>query len=319
MNQKLKLLHQTGTEREPREVLHFGAWRGQLEDCLRKPKKKSVHGLRVATLRLGAEVEQRLESQKPVPTSHAAKRWQNQAKKLRHALGGVREIDVHLAKLDGLRETLAPTNDYMPRSSRQSERRIAALERTLKQDRRAAAKALSATIEARFDRLLGASRALEAELRSQSPVEKMPEAHSILSMVGKLASDFPSLDTNSLHDFRKRVKKVRYQADLLASSDPALAALAGVLKRMQDAIGEWHDWQALAKLARKLVGHSDSGGLQEMLATMADTSLEKALSFCARELAHFQRASSGASGAAIAKIPIRRVEASSAPSARCFA
>ena len=320
MNPRLKALVSPQTKSEPREGLRFEAWRGLLDDCLRRPRKKAVHGLRVATLRLNAEVEQCLESHTSDPASHAAKRWRNQAVKLRHALGNVREIDVHLAKLEGLRNSLAPEDDYQPRSSRQSLRCIAALQRSLKHDRREAAKEFTAAIGARHDRLLRASRMIESHISQEELVENKRKDPDLLRMVARLASDFPKLDTESLHDFRKRVKNLRYQADLLAPSDPKLAALAAVLKRMQDAIGEWHDWEDLAKLARRKFGrHSDRGGLDELLRTMTDTSLEKALSFCARELAHLHRAlpHGEPSGQPIKRISVRRAEpASSSPVSR---
>jgi CHAD domain-containing protein len=311
MNRKLMAPDQPKTKPESKQGLHFDGWRGLLEDCLRRPRKKSVHGLRVATLRLGAEVEQWLESHPTELALRTAKRWRNQAVKLRHALGDVREIDVHLAKLEGLRNSLVPQDHYQPRSSRQSLRRIEALGRALKQDRRAAAKEFSATLAARHERLLRASRAMESAIRNEEFAEQKRESHNLLTVVARLASDFSSLGTDSLHDFRKRVKKLRYQADLLASADPSLAAIAGVFKRMQDAIGEWHDWEALAKLAHRRFGkRSDDGGLEELLKTMTDTSLEKALTFCARELAHLQRnlPHSRPSGPSIEKIPVRRAQ-----------
>jgi CHAD domain-containing protein len=318
MNHKLKAVDRPKTTPVREETSHFEVWRGLLDDCLRKPKKKCVHALRVATLRLEAEVEQGLQSHKAHDLAvHAAKRWRNQAVKLRRALSDVREIDVHLARLAVLCTSLATHGDYQPRSSRQSLHRIGTLQSWLKQERRTAAKQLSAAMDARRERLLRVSREIESHFPGRDSSDKKRGAQTVLGMMDQLASDFPRLTTDSLHDFRKRVKKVRYQADLLASAEPAIASLAGVLKRMQDAIGEWHDWQDLAKLALRRFGkHSDDGGLQELLATQTDESLEKALSFCARELARFQHASreDGPSRASIDKMPVRRAEPPSAPS-----
>ena len=69
-----------------------------------------------------------------------------------------------------------------------------------------------------------------------------------------LAADaMPLLDAENLHDFRKVTKKARYVAESAAEKGP-YSSVAKALKRIQDAIGEWHDWQCLLEEAGTALG-----------------------------------------------------------------
>lgn len=62
----------------------------------------------------------------------------------------------------------------------------------------------------------------------------------------------PSLHAENLHDFRKATKKARYLAEAGAAGDSSSVAKA--LKRIQDSIGEWHDWLCLGEEAEAALG-----------------------------------------------------------------
>ena len=62
----------------------------------------------------------------------------------------------------------------------------------------------------------------------------------------RAADAMPLLDAENLHDFRKATKKARYVAESAAEKGP-YSSVAKALKRVQDAIGEWHDWLCLWK------------------------------------------------------------------------
>jgi CHAD domain-containing protein len=63
----------------------------------------------------------------------------------------------------------------------------------------------------------------------------------------------PELDASNLHDFRKGAKKARYVAEA-GGDDPAALAMAKAIRRVQDAIGDWHDWEVLEGEAREALG-----------------------------------------------------------------
>lgn len=294
MNSGARILESQKTHSaEPDWSQQFQNWRDLLAECRHKPSKRRVHALRVATLRLTAEVDHWREGHEAeLPTHHAAKRWTRQAKKLRRALSEVRETDVHLGKLASLPNTLSAPAGYRARSSKLALRQLAALHSTLKQERRVAAKRLADDIETRLNRLQKASRAIELSIAIEFSAPILP-ANGVVRMFRDVVRDFPVLDSSCLHDFRKRIKSVRYQAELFAHSDPQLQKLAVALKAMQGATGDWHDWCALAEVsARRFHHRTKNGGLTELLQTLTQESLQKALELCERQLAPYREAAS---------------------------
>jgi CHAD domain-containing protein len=67
-----------------------------------------------------------------------------------------------------------------------------------------------------------------------------------------LCREIPVLDAGRLHDFRKGAKHARYLAE--GGEDEWSQRTAKRLKRVQDAIGLWHDWVVLAEEARAAAG-----------------------------------------------------------------
>jgi CHAD domain-containing protein len=63
----------------------------------------------------------------------------------------------------------------------------------------------------------------------------------------------PLLHPENLHDFRKATKKARYLAEMGAEGQSD-GGVAKALKRVQDAIGEWHDWLCLGEEAKAALG-----------------------------------------------------------------
>jgi CHAD domain-containing protein len=99
-----------------------------------------------------------------------------------------------------------------------------------------------------------------------------------------LAADaMPLLDAENLHDFRKMTKKARYVAESATEKGP-YSSVAKALKRVQDAIGEWHDWQclleeagtALGKDAPELSGHLEREVERHFAAAMKTTQTMRA-------------------------------------------
>jgi len=256
-------------------------WRQLLSQCGRKPTRKSVHGLRVATLRVQAVVECWLRGQEPdAPATRAAECWIKQGKKLRRVLNPVREADVSLAKLARLRASTAEPPEGQPPCGRSCLRQIGELERRLAERRQAAAKELVAGIEDRRKRLERLSSELEAAL---APHPCSCSAEELRTRVAGLREKFPELDAKSLHPFRKRIKKVRYLAEISAATDPLAGQQAVTLRRMQSAAGEWHDWQGLAQMASRAFRRGDTAnGLAKLLEAQAQESLKEALKLCRR-------------------------------------
>lgn len=300
------------------------AWRGLLAACGRKPSRKRVHSLRVATLRIQAELEYELGgSRQGNPAARAARRWNRQAEKLRRALSPVRGADVNLARLDQLRGTFCEKDLDLSRMSRMCNRQVDALEQRLVQLRKAAARELIAEIEARRARLERCGREIEAAFAAEAPRAAGSERSEVRVLIAGLAEEFPELNRERLHEFRKRVKMVRYLAESSTVVDPAAARRVAALKRMQAAAGEWHDLQALAKTAaRTFRGRDKERGLAELLETLAAESLQRALETCGRALKLLLQhgARNGPSRVPVSsKLPVRRADPVAASDERKFA
>jgi CHAD domain-containing protein len=267
---------------DPAPQLAFESWRILLDECGRKPSRKHVHLLRVSTLRLQAQLDHKLETRVAAHSAaRAARCWNKHAEKLRDSLSAVREIDVFRDKLSVLRGTLDAPSGYSPRSSRACSRQIEELEVWLERERKIAAKKLVADLKHRKERLERLSVELETTQALGYSLLPVSSSSDVFKMYGEAIADFPKLDADCLHDFRKRIKNVRYLAELFAKTDPQTARLAAALKTMQGAVGEWHDWQELAQLASRQFRKRHKGGvLTRLLETLSEESLQKALECC---------------------------------------
>jgi len=280
------------------------AWLELLDRCGSKPTRKRVHALRVTTLRLQAELERDL-AELPY-ASHQAQamlRFGKQAEKLRQALGPVREIDVWIGKLRGLRRSLNKPGEYVPRSLQECLRGIDRLEDRLLRKRRTAGKKLVASIENKSVRFEKAAEELEVTPEASRHSDAAGIAKELVAHFGRVRGEFPVLDEANLHEFRKRIKTVRYLAEIHASVDRECARIATQMKKLQSAIGEWHDWQALADETMR-VHHAWSKPLAEMLESVSKETFETALETAHSVTARMQ--GEGAEGAEpLRKLPAR--------------
>ena len=254
-------------------------WAGLLDRCGRKPTRKRIHALRVTTLRLQAELER--DAADLPSASHqvqAILQFGRQSARLRQALGRVRELDVWISKLRGLRASLIETPHYVPASTRDCSRQIDRLESRLKEKRRWFEKKLVAEIDKRQAQLTRAAEEAGAAVESGTRTFGLDMFENVLARFAAVAAAFPTLTDENLHDFRKQIKTVRYLAEIVPG-DAACARLAAQMQKLQSAIGEWHDWHVLAQdVSRSKRGKRQF--LAELLENIAQESLESALETC---------------------------------------
>jgi CHAD domain-containing protein len=79
-----------------------------------------------------------------------------------------------------------------------------------------------------------------------------------------------------LHQYRIMGKRARYIAEL-AVDDAATKRLVANLKKMQDVIGDWHDWLKLTQKAEKLLGNSRDSALVAMLRNVTQAKFHQSL------------------------------------------
>jgi CHAD domain-containing protein len=260
------------------------------------PGVESVHHLRTGTRRVEATLETLAREAGArglgLAAEEARQRWLRQLKKVRRAAGMVRDLDVH-------RELLA--ENFLPPSDTASDKVAAelaeatatasgsdtitpleeqarALDGWLKSRRASAADGLSKTLDDHAKRLLEAEQqfmAAVAQRRSAASRAHRPVARLALEDYLRLVDAMPLLDKENLHDFRKGAKKARYIAES-DDNDQAAKAIAKTIKRVQDAIGKWHDWEVVAGEAREALG-SDGEALQSDLLARGQRAYERAM------------------------------------------
>ena len=90
-----------------------------------------------------------------------------------------------------------------------------------------------------------------------------------------------SADDEALHRYRVAVKRARYAAEFAPKSAESIQWLAG-LKRLQDALGNWHDWMTLTHTAIERLGDVSQSSLVAMLHNVTRGKYRQALSAVSR-------------------------------------
>lgn len=197
------------------------------------PKPREVHLLRT-TIR-------RVETFFP-DDEHAAaveRKVQKQLDRVRRRAGKVRDVDVHLQALRSLPRVLdTAARDALAHALQK------ARQRRLKRLTRALADARDHGIVKRLRQVTSALSAA-ADARAVDPDRALT---AILDDFARARQDAEPFDAPSLHHFRIATKRLRYRAEMLPSSTAAATAVTE-LKRVQDAIGSWHDWLTLGRRA----------------------------------------------------------------------
>jgi CHAD domain-containing protein len=211
-----------------------------LDECIQTGDKEAVHRVRTGSRRVQAILEATVRQNGAF--TDAAKAWLRPLKQVRRAAGEVRDLDVHRGLLEQyvgkhpepLASQAKRLDHWLAGERRDRERRMA---KQMKKRQEALAEAQAAFLNLQDGLPKGRRRAtISAETVA---VEDFIRAVDLM----------PVLDAENLHDFRKATKKARYVAE-----SGATGVISKALKRVQDAIGEWHDWFCLqqeAKLALK--------------------------------------------------------------------
>src|SRR5712672_1119498 len=184
-----------------------------------KLKPESVHGFRTGARR----VQTLLEELAPDRTRND-KKLLNLLKRIRKRAGKVRDLDVQLAALRSLK---------IPREPRRKTQMVNHLIELRGQQEKKLRKAVDedAVREIR-KRLKRASKNFNPEA-SQDP---LAVASGMLEGIGR--GDAPVTEA-LLHKYRILSKRARYAAEFAEQSNEAAQFITGI-KRLQDALGDWH-------------------------------------------------------------------------------
>jgi CHAD domain-containing protein len=229
--------------------------------CVQDADPESVHRLRTGSRRLQAMLEVTLREDGPAVNAldKPARAWLRQLKRVRGAAGAVRDLDVQCKLLEKWTKKRVEISDVRNETSRDPgrfEAQVVVLDRWLKDERRHLTHTMRKQIKKRQPRLAERQAALFRSISDSSLiVVRTPRPADAVALEDfvRAVDTMPLLDAANLHDFRKATKKARYVAEAGAEGQ-TLSSVAKALKQVQDAIGEWHDWQCLAEDARVGLG-----------------------------------------------------------------
>ncbi len=192
-----------------------------------------VHSFRTTTRRL----EVLLERLTP-KSGRSEKKLLKLLGRIRKRAGRVRDLDVQLAALRSLKVPLEP------RRKTQFTQRL--LELRLKQEKKLGKMLKRKDLREILKRLQRVSRA--ADLNSTADPSMVAK-----QMIAAVERPNGRIDEDVLHRYRTVVKRARYAAEFAPKSEEATHLIAQ-LKRLQDALGNWHDWLILTQTAEQHLG-----------------------------------------------------------------
>jgi CHAD domain-containing protein len=233
------------------------AFNAAIAQCVEDADSDAVHRVRTGSRRLQAMLEAMLRENATFAPDHPARPWLRQLKQIRRAAGPVRDLDVHRELLENLvGKAAARDSDTNPLDKPAETKQAEMLDDWLKSERKHLARGMQKEIRKRQHGLAERQTAVLNAIGSV-PLESVRTGRSAdavaLEDFVRAVDAMPLLDAENLHDFRKATKKARYVAESAAEKGP-YSSVAKALKRVQDAIGEWHDWLCLFEEAGTALG-----------------------------------------------------------------
>jgi CHAD domain-containing protein len=216
----------------------------------------TVHSFRTTTRRLQTLLEELVPER-----TRKQKKLLKTLRGIRKQAGKVRDLDAQLAALRSMQVPLE--------SRRQTQLLQGLLELRAKQEkklRKTLTKQVTRDIRKQLKRA-----AKEIEFKTSR--DPLVAAHEILARV---ALPRGPLTEDALHSCRILVKRARYAAEFAPESAAATRFIAQ-LKRLQDLLGDWHDWLALTHTATERLGSISESPLAAALRNVTGTKLRYAV------------------------------------------
>jgi CHAD domain-containing protein len=217
---------------------------------------EAVHGFRTATRRLEILLKQLLSSQ-----DRNNKKLLKMLNRIRRRAGKVRDLDIQLAALRSLKVPLEPR------------RKTQLMQRLIE---------LRVQHEKRLSKLLTKNevREIRRRLKKASKSARWRAGRDALQVSREILRSVPlpeeSPSDETLHQYRVAVKRARYAAEFAVQSREA-AQMVAELKRLQDALGNWHDWMTLTQTATEQFGDANQSSLLAALNNVTRGKLRQAV------------------------------------------
>jgi CHAD domain-containing protein len=228
----------------------------ELARLAKDPAPENVHKMRTN----GRRVEVLLSEIAPELTRNDKKLLKMLAR-LRKKAGRVRDLDVEIGALRTLK--IAEGNGHK-----------AQLVDTLVQERGAR--------EQKLSKALDRETAMEIRRRLKRTADKVaiPAKTDPLALtrikLSELGRDHAPLTEKTLHQYRIVGKRARYIAEL-AGRDAEAERIVARLKRMQDVLGDWHDWLKLTQKAEARFGGVRDSALVALLRNVTQAKFRQSI------------------------------------------
>jgi CHAD domain-containing protein len=243
-----------------------------------EPSVDAVHDVRTGTRRIEAVLDAIASSlpvalppaQEPAALPEAIARWQRLLKKIRRSAGAIRDLDVHRHLLrdfleedekdeasaaDSPENPTAGIPEPEPENLFPLKKQAEDLDAWLRHARRDHCGPLVDGAKKWMEKLDASFSALQEAMPSHPGRRRVQRSAAVtaLEAFARLSGEMQQLYAENLHDFRKGAKKARYMAET-APNDEYAGAVGKALKKLQDEIGDWHDWLVLSEEAHRALG-----------------------------------------------------------------
>jgi len=198
-----------------------------------KPQAESVHRFRTGTRRM-----QILLGELSSHVDRNQKKLLKELGRIRKRAGKVRDLDVQLAALRNLK---------IPQEPRRKTQLIHHLIELRGEQEKKLRKAVDAKTVREIRKRLKRAR---KNFHPEATRDPLAVARAMLDRLDRAGAP---LTEAVLHQYRILSKRARYAAEFSEQSDEATKFIASI-KRIQDAVGDWHDWLTLTQTARKHLG-----------------------------------------------------------------
>jgi len=217
---------------------------------------ESVHQFRTTNRRLQTLLEQIIPNR-----DHNQKKLLKLLDRIRKRAGKVRDLDVQLAALRSLKVPQEPR--------RKTQLMHILIELRVKHEKKLRKILNKKTIQEIHKRLKRASR----EVKLATGGDALTAARTMLAQVVRPAGP---VTEEVLHQYRTVVKRARYAAEFAPKSTEATQFIAQ-LKRLQDAVGNWHDWLTLTNTAARQLGDVNQSSLVAALHNVTRSKFRQAV------------------------------------------
>jgi CHAD domain-containing protein len=253
-----------------------------------KPRAEHVHRFRTGTRRL-----QILLGELSPKLDRSQKKLLKLLGRIRKRAGKVRDLDVQLAALRALK---------MPREPRRKTQLVNHLiELRAQQEKKLRNAVEEDTVREIRKRLKRASK----DFKPEASGDPLAVARGMLERINR--EDAPVTEA-MLHQYRILSKRARYAAEFGEQSTEAAQFIA-LVKRMQDVLGDWHDWLTLTQTASEHLGDVRESSLVAELRNVTGAKFRHAVAVLSQI-----RAPHSAKPTAAAQIPARAANQKNRPS-----